>query len=253
MKKDVEKLMRIKKLCEETGVPKGTVKFYIKEGLIPRPIKTQHNMAYYNKEHISAIRLVKELQNKRFLPLSIIKQIVDVRKDNMTIEELETIFQMDGKLFLHLKERPKIKPVTAKKLSEWTGIPVKEIKELGDSHILDPIKKGNKFFYDEDDIRIVELWAKARLIGFRKNLGFDTSIANIFKEMIESLVAEEVRVVIPRITGKMPPEKAIRMIEDALVLANTFMELLHKKMILKFVYEYAQQFQKSTKTTIKKH
>ena len=248
MKKDAENLMRIKKLSEESGVTKGTIKFYIKEGLIPRPIKTQRNMAYYNEKHLDSIRLVKELQSKRFLPLSIIKQIVGARKDNMTIEELRTIFQMDGKLFLHLKERPKIKPVTAKKLCEWTGIPLKEIKELGENHILDPIKKGNKIFYDEDDIRIVELWAKARVIGFTKNLGFDTSIVNIFKEMIESLVAEEVRVVIPRITGKMPPDKAVRMIEDALVLANTFMELLHKKMILKFVCEYAQQFKKSTKT-----
>ena len=248
MKKDAENLMRIKKLSEESGVTKGTIKFYIKEGLIPRPIKTQHNMAYYNKQHIDAIRLVKELQSKRFLPLSIIKQIVGARKNNMTIEELETIFQMDGKLFLHLKERPKIKSVTAKKLSEWTGIPVKEIKELGDNHILDPIKKGDKIFYDEDDIRIVELWAKARMLGFTKDLGFDTSVTNMFRGIIEHLVAEEVRIVIPRITGKMPPDKAVRMIEDALVLANTFMELLHKKMILKFVWEYAQQFKKSTKT-----
>ena len=248
MKKDAENLMRIKKLSEESGVTKGTIKFYIKEGLIPRPIKTQHNMAYYNKQHIDAIRLVKELQSKRFLPLSIIKQIVGARKNNMTIEELETIFQMDGKLFLHLKERPKIKSVTAKKLSEWTGIPVKEIKELGDNHILDPIKKGDKIFYDEDDIRIVELWAKARVIGLTKNLGFDTNIVNIFREMIENLVAEEVRIVIPRITGKIPPDKAVKMIEDALELANTFMLLLHRKMIMEYTRKYAQQFQKSTKT-----
>ena len=76
VKKDAENLMRIKKLSEETGVPRGTIKFYIKEGLIPRPIKTQLNMAYYNEKHLDAIRLVKELQSKRFLPLSIIKQIV---------------------------------------------------------------------------------------------------------------------------------------------------------------------------------
>jgi DNA-binding transcriptional MerR regulator len=248
VKKDDEKLMRIKKLSEETGVPRGTIKFYIREGLIPRPIKTQLNMAYYNDKHLDAIRLVKELQSKRFLPLSIIKQIVGVRKDDMTIEELRTIFQMDGKLFLHLKERPKIKPVSAKKLCEWTGVPLKEIKELGENHILDPIKKGNKIFYDEDDIRIVELWAKARVVGFTKNLGFDTSIVNIFREMIERLVAEEVRIVIPRITGKISPDKAVKMIEDALVLANTFMELLHRKMIMKFVRKYAQQFQKSAVT-----
>ena len=248
MKKDAEKLMRIKKLSEETGVSRGTIKFYIKEGLIPRPIKTQFNMAYYNEKHIDAIRLVKELQSKRFLPLSIIKQIVGVRKDDMTIEELRTIFQIDGKLFLHLKERPKIKPVTAKKLCEWTGVPIKEIKELEKNHILNPIKKGNKIVYDEDDIRIIELWAKARVVGFTKNLGFDTGIFIIFREMIERLVAEEVRIVIPRIAGKIPPDKAVKMIEDALELANTFMGLLHRKMIMEYARKYAQQFQESTVT-----
>ena len=246
MKKNAEKLMRIKKLSEETGVPRGTIKFYIKEGLIPRPIKTQLNMAYYDEKHLDAIRLVKELQSKRFLPLSIIKQIVGVRKDDMTIEELRTIFQMDGKLFLHLKEQPKIKPVTAKKLCEWTGVALKEIKELGENNILAPIKLGNKSFYDEDDIRIVELWAKARVLGFTRKLGFDTSVVNIFREMIERLVAEEVRIVIPRIAGKIPPDKAVKMIEDALELVNTFMVLLHRKMITAFVGKYAQQFQEST-------
>jgi hypothetical protein len=38
------------------------------------------------------------------------------------------------------------------------------------------------------------------------------------------------------------------MIEDALELANTFMVLLHRKMIMEFVRKYAQQFQESTVT-----
>ena len=86
------------------------------------------------------------------------------------------------------------------------------------------------------------------MLGFTKDLGFDTSVTNIFREMIENLVAEEVRIVIPRITGKIPPDKAVKMIEDALELANTFMVLFHRKMIMEFVRKYAQQFQESTKT-----
>jgi hypothetical protein len=86
------------------------------------------------------------------------------------------------------------------------------------------------------------------VLGFTKKLGFDTSIVNVFREMIERLVAEEVRIVIPRITGKIHPDKAVKMIEDALELANTFMELLHRKMIMEYARKYAQQFQESTLT-----
>jgi len=238
--------MRMKKLSEETGVPKGTIKFYIKEGLIPRPIKTQHNMAYYDEKHLNAIRLIKELQSKRFLPLSVIRQIMGDRED-LTIEELKTVFQMDGKLFKHLKEQPRIKPVVVKKLCEWTGVPLKEIKELEKYRILHPFKKRNRIFYDEDDIRIVELWAKTRAAGFTKDLGFDTGVFKIFKDIFDGLVEEEARIVLRRIAGKIPPDKAVKMVEDGLHLVNTFMEVLLRKTVLEFAGKYARQFKESAK------
>ena len=247
MKKKIsDKLMRMKKLSEKAGIPKGTIAFYIKEGLVPHPIKTKRNMAYYDEKHLNAIRLIKELQSKRFLPLSVIKQIIGRRAD-LTIEELQTVFHMDGKLFQHLKERPKIKPVTAKKLSEWTSVPLKEIRELEKYRILHPFKKGNQTFYDEDDVRIIELWAKVRAAGFTRELGFETSVIKIIKDNIDGLVEEEARIVLRRITGKVPPDKVVKMVDDALQLGTAFMELLVKKSVLEFAERYARQFQESVK------
>jgi hypothetical protein len=42
------------------------------------------------------------------------------------------------------------------------------------------------------------------------------------------------------------------MIEDALKLVDTFMELLHRKMIMKIARKYALQFQESVETNRKK-
>lgn len=86
--KRAERLMRIRELSAATGVPKGTIKSYIREVLIPRPIKTHPNSAYYNDTHLSAILAVKELRKKRFLPLSVIKEIVGAGKDELSIEEI---------------------------------------------------------------------------------------------------------------------------------------------------------------------
>jgi predicted DNA-binding transcriptional regulator AlpA len=47
-KKNPPPVMRMKKLMEAAGVTKATVQFYVKEGLIPRPVKTYRNMAYYD-------------------------------------------------------------------------------------------------------------------------------------------------------------------------------------------------------------
>jgi DNA-binding transcriptional MerR regulator len=245
-KKIKNKLIRMKKLSEETGVPKGTIQFYIKEGLIPRPIKTHQNMAYYDENHLDAIRMIKELQSKRFLPLSVIRQIMGGKKD-LTIEELKTVFAMDGNLFKHLEEKPKIKPVMATKLCEWTGVPLKEIKELEKYGILHPSKKGNRMFYDEDDVRLVEIWAKVRKAGFTKALGFDTEVVKILKDAIDGLVEEEARIVLRRIAGKVPPEKVVKMADDALQLGTTLMELLIRKAVLEFARKYAKQYRESIK------
>ena len=248
MKENSEKLMRMKKLSEEAGVPKGTISFYIKEGLVPPPIKTKRNMAYYDEKHLNAIRLVKELQSKRFLPLSIIKQIIS-RQTDLTVEELQTIFQINGNIFQHLKERPGIKPVTLKKLSKWTGVPLKEIRELEKYGILHPFQKGTQAFYNEDDVRIIELWAKIRAAGFTKELGFDTGVVKIIKETIDGLVKEEARIVLRRVTGKVPSTKVIKMVDDGLQLGTDLLGLLVKESVLEFVRKNALQFQKKVKRT----
>ena len=248
MKENSEKLMRMKKLSEEAGVPKGTISFYIKEGLVPPPIKTKRNMAYYDEKHLNAIRLVKELQSKRFLPLSIIKQIIS-RQTDLTIEELQTLFQINGNIFQHLNERPRIKPVTVKKLSKWTGVPLKEIRELEKYGILHPFQKGTQAFYNEDDVRIIELWAKIRAAGFTRELGFDTGVVKIIKETIDGLVKEEARIVLRRVTGKVPSTKVVKMVDDGLQLGTDLLGLLVKESVLEFVRKNALQFQKKVKRT----
>lgn len=69
-----------------TQVSKETVHYYIREGLLPRPPKRGRNIADYNDSYIERIRLIKELQDNYFLPLSVIKKIMKNRgnrqKDN---------------------------------------------------------------------------------------------------------------------------------------------------------------------------
>ena len=138
------KTMRIKQLSEEAGVPKGTIQFYVKEGLIPKPIKTHSNMAYYDRSHLEAIKLVKELQSKRFLPLSVMKQVVRGRGGDLSVDEIRTLIEIDGKLFQNLDKNPTVKPLTASELSERTQIPLKEIRVMEQLSFLHPVKRGKR-------------------------------------------------------------------------------------------------------------
>ena len=60
---------RMGELAEASGVSAGTIKHYLREGLLPEPVKTSRNMAWYPPEFVERIRLIKQLQEERFMPL----------------------------------------------------------------------------------------------------------------------------------------------------------------------------------------
>jgi DNA-binding transcriptional MerR regulator len=52
-------------LAEASGVSAGTIKHYLREGLLPEPVRTSRNMAYYPPDFVERIRLIKQLQEDR--------------------------------------------------------------------------------------------------------------------------------------------------------------------------------------------
>ena len=74
---DRDGLLKMSELAEASGVSSGTIKHYLREGLLPEPVRTSRNMAYYPPEFVDRIRLIKQLQEERFMPLRAIKQVID--------------------------------------------------------------------------------------------------------------------------------------------------------------------------------
>lgn len=62
--------MRISELARESGVPLATVKFYLREGLLPPGRRTSATQAVYGPEHLSRLRLVRALVDTGGLSLA---------------------------------------------------------------------------------------------------------------------------------------------------------------------------------------
>src|ERR687893_439009 len=83
-------LLRMRELAAASGVSAGTIKHYLREGLLPDPVKTSRNMAWYPPEFAERIRLIKRLQEERFMPLRLIKRMLDEDPDRaLAMVELE--------------------------------------------------------------------------------------------------------------------------------------------------------------------
>ena len=69
--------LKMSELADASGVSAGTIKHYLREGLLPEPVRTSRNMAYYPPEFVDRIRTIKRLQEERFMPLRLIREVLE--------------------------------------------------------------------------------------------------------------------------------------------------------------------------------
>ena len=91
--------VRMKNLVESTGVPKSTILFYIREGLLPEPVRPTPKSALYPKSWVERIGFIKEAQQRHRLPLAAIKKLIQKMDQGQDITPLmalnEVIFGGD--------------------------------------------------------------------------------------------------------------------------------------------------------------
>ena len=69
--------MRISELAEVTGVPVHTLKFYLREGVLPPGAATSRTRADYGEAHVERVRLVRALVEHGGVSIGDIRSIVE--------------------------------------------------------------------------------------------------------------------------------------------------------------------------------
>ncbi|MDX2493940.1 MAG: MerR family transcriptional regulator [Desulfuromusa sp.] len=70
--------MRIKALVEKSGVPRTTIHFYLRHGLLPPPHKTGRTMAYYDDSHLHRLQTIERLKKGSRMPIALLKGQLDL-------------------------------------------------------------------------------------------------------------------------------------------------------------------------------
>ncbi|MBN2026365.1 MAG: MerR family transcriptional regulator [Actinobacteria bacterium] len=73
---DLDSLLKVSQVSRATGVSTSAINYYVRIGLLPPPLKTHKNMAYYDPSYIQMINYIKRLQLKKHLPLDQIREIM---------------------------------------------------------------------------------------------------------------------------------------------------------------------------------
>jgi DNA-binding transcriptional MerR regulator len=70
--------MRISELSRSSGVPVATIKYYLRERLVPAGRPTGATQAQYGPEHLERLRLIKALTEVGRLPLAAVRSVLEI-------------------------------------------------------------------------------------------------------------------------------------------------------------------------------
>jgi AcrR family transcriptional regulator len=73
---ELDSLLKVSQISRATGVSTSAINYYVRIGLLPPPVKTHKNMAYYDPSYVQMINYIKRLQLQKHLPLDQIKEIM---------------------------------------------------------------------------------------------------------------------------------------------------------------------------------
>ncbi len=78
---DTRNLLKVSQVAKATGVSTSAINYYVRMGLLPPPLKTHRNMAYYHPSYVQMINYIKRLQLQKHLPLERIKEIMAAKME----------------------------------------------------------------------------------------------------------------------------------------------------------------------------
>ncbi|MEU9820040.1 MerR family transcriptional regulator [Pseudonocardia alni] len=73
--------MRVSDLSRSSGVPVATIKYYLREGLLPRGETTSPNQARYDDAHVRRLRLIRALVEVGGLPIATVREVLSAVDD----------------------------------------------------------------------------------------------------------------------------------------------------------------------------
>jgi DNA-binding transcriptional MerR regulator len=220
-------LLKMSELAERSGVSPGTIRYYLREGLLGEGgevVRTSRNMAYYPPGYVERIALIKRLQDERFMPLRVIRSAL--REDP---ERVHALIELEDRILERALEGAEDSGrVSRRAVQERYGVPRNVLERLADIGVLTPSQRG----YDRDDIKIIEAIAAFRTGGYDEALGFTVYDTQRYRRALEPLVREEVRVLLDRLAGEVDVERAMEIVSAGSEPLRELIGAMHSKLLL---------------------
>jgi DNA-binding transcriptional MerR regulator len=197
MSAPAKEFLKISELAEASGVPVATIRHYLREGLLPEPVKTSRNMAYYPPEFVERIRRIKQLQEEHYMPLRVIREMLD-STGGERVAEAEVLERFD--------------------------FPERGLRRLEELGVLSPDERG----YSPAEVRIIDAISRFRAAGWNETTGFGARDVARLMDGLQPVIADELGLLLERF-AELDPDRAAELLEGGTTPFPDLIGALHAK------------------------
>jgi DNA-binding transcriptional MerR regulator len=148
--------LKMQDLMAATGLTKSTILHYLNEGLLPAPVKTSRNMAYYSPDCVERLIFIKVMQSKYRLSLTMIKQFL---QEGTTGPEIEPFLQLRSFIFSRAEDQELL---DREAFCRATGLTAAEVEGLQEAGLLLPLDPEH---FDAEDLVIGRVLKRCGELG----------------------------------------------------------------------------------------
>ena len=226
---------KMKDLEARTGVSREAIHFYLREGLLPEPARPKRNVAHYTDEHVVRIRVIKRLQEERFLPLGVIKTMLD-DADFGCVSTADDLAGFEMVFLSLLNGDAPMRDLGLSEVAAQTGLSEVELIEMAELGVIE-IKNAHKDpTVDYRDTAIVEQWARLRSLGYSQESGYDAGFLKRYADTIRQLAEAEVDTFLQAFAHTSTDEAA-ELATRGIEVANDLLTRLHTRSLARRLSE----------------
>jgi DNA-binding transcriptional MerR regulator len=216
-------MLKMSELADRSGVSAGTIKHYLREGLLGPDdaiVRTSRNMAWYAPQLVDRVKLIKRLQEERFMPLKHIRAVIASDPERML-----ALVELEDRILEQAAAAQESARVSAAEARRRFDLPGNVLDRLAELDVLSPTTRG----YDADDLAIIKAIGRFRAGGYDETLGFTVYDTLRYRDALGPLVEEEVRTLLDRLAGEVPPDRAVQIISSGAEPLRELIGAMHSK------------------------
>jgi DNA-binding transcriptional MerR regulator len=241
-----EGLVTIAELCAVAGVTRATVYHYCAVGLLPEPVKTAQNMAYYAPECIERVKVVRALA-ERHLPLAEVSAVIEEHGLDTARAAIEQ--SGEASFLLDRLRSTGRSPSTREELLAASSLDEGDLDALEEIGLLrrvfeapaGPRIEGHENSasgsagaacsddpYDSLSVKLVEAISRMRQAGMTQGLGFVPADVLLYVDAMSTVVEAELRY----FASGLPPERSLPIMRAALEHAESLCLVARRRLLM---------------------